>query len=140
MAQFILPFNEIVDVIKGVRPLPEELKEISCEGDTVYLKLAAGSVPLEGHVQLKYERFESGVATFSVQADASSPSQEEPYKTLMRAVGVPRPGALNLHVPSVAIDLNLLISQFASGITVEEFSLSNSEVTVIARVGDFKLK
>ncbi|MDQ3457865.1 MAG: hypothetical protein M3498_00955 [Deinococcota bacterium] len=139
MAELTLPLTELLSLVKGLRPLPEEVAELSFAGDSVFVTLEAEPLELTARVRLKFEAFAGGVVTFGLELGASSRREEQPYALLARAFGVPEPGVFNLHVPRLALDLGLLLAHTVRGVTVTDFRLEDGELRASVRIADFRL-
>ncbi|MDQ3460489.1 MAG: hypothetical protein M3498_14500 [Deinococcota bacterium] len=153
MAHLILPFGEALELVRGVRPLPRQLRSASCRGDTILLKLnPEGLLPgflrafsADIALALRFREYSSGVARFDLETKLFSLPATSLVNIVLRLVS--RVGARGVRLeapkapgasPRLSITLQALLDEHMSGVLLEAFEVRDGAFVVTARVEGFR--
>lgn len=148
--QIVLPFPEALELATAERPLPAAVQSVSCRGNTVFVTLNPESVlprPLRAvapkvRLELRFLRFQSGTATFELLTDVLSLPVHRLLNLITRAL--PLPEGVRLEpgekVPLLAVDVQRLINQQVSGLTLTEFYLHGGDLIAVATLHGFRTR
>lgn len=154
MAQLILPFSELLEIIQGVKPLPRQVEALRCEGDTVHLTVnPETALPsfLKGvspkiNVALKYREFRDGMLVLDLHTGLHtkvfSLSATGVVRILLSIFALPEKEGIRIHAPSgstpqIHINLQAIVDKQMQGVTVSELYLYENEVIVLASIKGF---
>lgn len=155
MAHLILPFGEALELARGFKPLPRQLRSASCQGDTILLKLnPEGLLPgflrafsADITLALRFRGFASGVALFDLETKLFSLPATSLVNIVLRLVS--RVGARGVRLdapqtpgasPRLSITLQALLDEHVDGVRLEAFEVRDGAFAVTARVENFGLR
>jgi hypothetical protein len=153
VAQLILPFAELLEIIRGVKPLPHQVESLRCEGDTVHVTVnPETALPsfLKGvspkiNVALKYREFKNGILVLDLHTKVFSLSATGVVKILLSIFAFPEKEGIRIHAPSgsteppqIHINLQAVVDKQMAGVTIAELYLYENEVIVLANIKNFR--
>ena len=144
----ILPFPEALELATSQRPLPAPIEGVSCAGSTVFvsinpesvlpkfLRAAAPKVRLE----LRFLTFAAGVATFELFTNVLALPIHRLINLLTAAIPLPEGVRIEKgeRAPRVTVNVQRLIDQQVSGLTLDEFYLFEGDVVAVATIRNFR--
>ena len=153
MAQLILPFAELLEIIRGVKPLPRQVEALRCEGDTIHLTVnPETALPsfLKGvspkiNAALKYREFRNGTLILDLHTKVFSLSATGVVRILLSIFALPEKEGVRIHAPSgsseppqIHINLQAIVDKQMAGVTINELYLYENEVIVLASIKGFR--
>ncbi len=137
MAKVVFPFEEIVKVARGAGYLPKLIEEVSCEDDTVYIKVKGISVGLK-HVGFKDGAAEFVLVTPRLMLAAPLINIVLGY---VRTRGRDRSREwLSVMLPKIAVNVEALLKERVGGVAISYLRLSQGRLEVSAQVDGFHRK
>jgi len=146
--QLILPFPEALELITAEKPLPAPIEQVSCAGSTVFVQVSPESVlprflraaAPKVRLELHFLTFAAGVATFELVTNVLSLPVHRLLNFLTDAI--PLPDGVRIEkgdaTPRLVVNLQKLIDEQVSGLTLDEFYLHDGEVVVLATLQNFR--
>lgn len=146
--QLILPFPEALELVTAEKPLPAPIEQVSCAGSTVFVQVSPESVlprflraaAPKVRLELHFLTFAAGVATFELVTNVLSLPVHRLLNFLTDAI--PLPDGVRIEkgdaTPRLVVNLQKLIDEQVSGLTLDEFYLHDSEVVVLATLQNFR--
>jgi hypothetical protein len=154
MAGLVLPFGEALDVVRSLGPLPRQITGISCQGDTIFVRVNMESslpgllraVSPEITLALRYRAFQGGEVIFDLDTRVFSLSATHLVRLLLRLVSrldirgvkLESPEGPNA-LPRVRIAVQEILDEKLEGVKIENLVLNESALVVTARVERFRL-
>ncbi len=146
----ILPFPEALELATSRQPLPAPIEQVSCVGSTVFvsinpesvlprfLRAAAPKVRLE----LRFLRFEAGVATFALFTNVLALPVHRLINLLTAAIPLPEGVRIEKgdSAPRVSVNVQRFIDAQVSGLTLDEFYLFEGDVVAVATIRNFRTR
>lgn len=129
-------------------PLPSAVEHLSCRGATIYVtlnpetflpQLLRRAVP-KVQLELRFRRFEGGVAYFSLSTNVLALPAHRLLNLLTAAIALP--GGVSLHkgdaLPELRADAQALLEERLSGVFLDEFYLHEGNLIAVARIDGFR--
>lgn len=143
-----MPFPEALELATSQKPLPSAIEAVSCSGDTVFVhinpesvlpRLLRGAVP-KVRLELRFLEFSAGVATFELVTNVLSLPVHRLINLLTNAI--PLPDGVRIEkgesAPQLVVNLQRFIDIQASGLTLDEFYLFESDIVAVATLKNFR--
>lgn len=148
--QLILPFPEALELATAEKPLPAPIEHVSCAGNTVFVQITSKSVlpkflraaAPKVKLELHFLTFTAGVATFNLVTNVLSLPVHRVLNFLTDAIALPEGVRIEKGetTPRLVVNLQKLIDEQVSGLTLDEFYLHDGEVIVLATLRDFRTR
>ena len=148
--QLILPFPEALELATAEKPLPAPIEQVSCAGSTVFVQISPESVlprflraaAPKVRLELHFLSFAAGVATFELVTNVLSLPVHRLLNFLTDAILLPEGVRVEKgeSAPRLIVDLQKLIDEQVSGLTLDEFYLHEGDVVVLAALRNFRTK
>ncbi len=145
-----MPFPEALELATAEKPLPAAIQHVSCTSNTVFVQINPESVlpkvlraaALKVRLELRFLTFHAGVATFELVTNVLSLPVHRLINLITTAIPLP-PGVKiekGNSAPRVVVDIQALIDQRVSGLTLGEFYLFEGDVVVVATFHNFRAR
>ena len=148
--QLILPFPEALELAAAEKPLPAPIEHVSCAGSTVFVQVSPESVlpkflraaAPKVRLELHFLTFRAGVATFNLVTNVLSLPVHRLLNFLTDAVPLPEGVRIEKGetTPRLVVDVQKLINERVSGLSLDEFYLHEGDVVVLATLQNFRSK
>lgn len=148
--QLILPFPEALELATAEKPLPAPIEHVSCAGSTVFVQVSPESVlprflraaAPKVRLELHFLTFAAGVATFELVTNILSLPVHRVLNFLTDAIPLPEGVRIEKGdaTPRLVINLQKLIDEQVSGLTLDEFYLHEGGVVVLATLQNFRTR
>ena len=148
--QLILPFPEALELATAEKPLPAPIEQVSCTGSTVFVQVSPESVlpkflraaAPKVRLELHFLTFRAGVATFNLVTNVLSLPVHRLLNFLTDAVPLPEGVRIEKGdtTPRLVVDIQKLINERVSGLSLDEFYLHEGDVVMLATLQNFRTK
>ena len=148
--QLILPFPEALELATAEKPLPAPIEHVSCAGSTVFVQVSPESVlpkflraaAPKVRLELHFLTFQAGVATFNLVTNVLSLPVHRLLNFLTDAIPLPEGVRIEKGetTPRLVVDVQKLVNEQVSGLTLDEFYLHEGDVVVLATLQNFRTK
>lgn len=146
----ILPFPEALELATSRQPLPAPIEGVSCSGSTVFVSINPESVlpkflraaALRVRLELRFLSFEAGVASFELFSNVLALPVHRLINLLTAAIPLPEGVRIEKgeRAPRVTANVQRLIDQQVSGLTLDEFYLFEGDVVAVATIRNFRTR
>ena len=148
--QLILPFPEALELVTAEKPLPAPIEHVSCVGTTVFVQITPESVlprflraaAPKVKLELRFLTFRAGVAIFELVTNVLSLPVHRLLNFLTDAIPLPEGVRIEKgeSTPRLVVNVQKLIDEQVSGLSLDEFYLHEGEVVVLATLQNFRTK
>lgn len=128
MARLIFTLDEILYIVKLNTELPEQVHELTSEGNQIVLKLKPAKLIPKINIKVIFERFSKGIVYLKIKTPI-------PAKIISVLIDIfvknPDIEGVDIDYPQVSVRVNEIIEDAVKGLHIKDIVFENDEFTIM---------